>query len=68
MEKHPLEDLSERFLNEQNLSQSTIKSYRICFKYYLVYLKENDILFAKTSDVIHFREGLRKSGYSSYYI
>ena len=68
MDKHPLEDLSEHFLSDQNYSKSTIKTYRICYKYYLIYLKENDILFAKTSDVIRFRESLRSLGHSTYYI
>ena len=68
MDKHPLEKLSEHYLDEQNLSKSTLKTYRICFKYYLLYLKEHDILFAKTSDVIRFRESLRSLGHSSYYI
>jgi len=65
---HPLEDLSEHFLSDQNYSKSTIKTYRICYKYYLIYLKENDILFAKTSDVIRFRESLRSVDHSTYYI
>lgn len=68
MDAHPLEALSERFLSEQNLSVSTIKIYKICYKYYFVYLKKNDILFAKTSDVIRFRESLRDLGHSTYYI
>ncbi len=68
MEKHPLESIIELYLNHQKLSKSTIKTYRICFKYYLLYLKEHHILYAKTSDVIHFRESLRKKGYSTYYI
>ena len=38
MDKHPLEKLSEHYLDEQNLSKSTLKTYRICFKYYLLYL------------------------------
>lgn len=68
MEKHPLEDLSEIYLSEQSISKSTIKSYRICFKYFFLYLKKNEILIAKTSDVIKFRESLRNQGYSTYYI
>ncbi|MDI6452373.1 tyrosine-type recombinase/integrase [Peloplasma aerotolerans] len=65
---HPLKKLSEHYLNEQDLSKSTIKTYRICYKYYLMYLIEHDILYAKTSDVIRFRESLRKRGHSTYYI
>ena len=68
MDKHPLEDLSDHFLSEQNLSKSTIKAYKICFKYYFIYLKENEILYAKTSDVLRFRESLRSLGHSTFYI
>lgn len=68
MDKHPLEDLSGLFLSDQNLSKSTIKSYKICYKYYVNYLKKHDIIIAKTSDVIKFRESLRACGHSTYYI
>ena len=60
MKEHPLKRLSETYLNEQDLSKTTLKTYRICYKYYLIYLKEQNIKYAKTSDVIKFREGLRK--------
>lgn len=66
MSKHPLESLSEHFLSEQDLSINTIKSYRFCYKYYVAYLKEHDILHAKTSDVIKYREYRRSLGYSTY--
>ena len=56
------------FLSDQNLSKSTIKSYKICYKYYVNYLKKHDIIIAKTSDVIKFRESLRACGHSTYYI
>ena len=68
MDKHPLKELSERFLSHQNLSKVTIKNYRICYKYYICYLVENEILYAKTSDVIAFRDGLRMLGHSTSYI
>ncbi|MDY0277900.1 MAG: tyrosine-type recombinase/integrase [Acholeplasma sp.] len=68
MDSHPLIDLSEHFLSLQNLSKSTIKSYRICFKYYIKYLDEHDILYATTGDVIRFRDTLRRIGHSTYYI
>ncbi|MCR3905722.1 MAG: tyrosine-type recombinase/integrase [Tenericutes bacterium] len=68
MNEHPLKKLSEDYLNEQDLSKSTIKTYRICYKYYVMFLIEHDILYAKTSDVMRFRESLRKRGHSTYYI
>lgn len=68
MDLHPLKDLSEYFLSQKNLSKVTIKNYRICYKYYIRYLEEHHILYAKTSDVIGFRDGLRKRGFSTSYI
>lgn len=68
MEKHPLEALSELYLKSQDFSHSTLKSYRISYKYFIQYLKDNDILFAKTSDIIKYREEKRQLGHSTYYI
>ena len=65
---HPLEGLSEGYLLNQNYSSSTIKSYKIAYKYYIKYLKENQIEYAKTSDVIDYREKRRTLGFSSHYI
>ena len=68
MKKHHLEELSERYLLEKDISSKTLKSYKIGFKYYIMYLKENHIEYAKTSDVIRYRERRRTMGYSTYYI
>ncbi|PKL00628.1 MAG: hypothetical protein CVV56_04885 [Tenericutes bacterium HGW-Tenericutes-1] len=68
MNNHPLEDLSKRYLSENNFSNSTVKSYGFAFMHYIKYLKEHDIEFAKTSDVIKFREIKRNLGYSTTWI
>ena len=68
MEIHPLEALSELYLKNQNFSYSTLKSYRIAYKYFIGYLKEYDILYAKTSDILRYREERRRMGYSTYYL
>lgn len=68
MQKHPLEALSEQYLSEKQLSPSSLKSYRISFKHYIAYLKERDIVYPKTSDVIQYREHKRDIGCSTYYI
>jgi|GEM_PF-3212853 len=68
MNKHPLEDLSERFIQTSTFRPQTMKSYRIAFKYYIFYLKKHHIVFATTSDVIRYRESRRNLGYSSDYI
>lgn len=68
MKTHPLEALSEQYLSEKKLSPSSLKSYRISFKHFIQYLKEHDILYPKTSDVIKYREHKRDIGCSTYYI
>lgn len=68
MNKHPLVDLSERYIQANTFRPQTIKSYRITFKYYILYLKKHQIVFATTSDVIRYRESRRSLGYSSDYI
>lgn len=68
MKSHPLERISTEYLSEKNISPSTNKSYKIAFKHYIDYLKKNDILFAKTSDVFRYREQKRALGKSSAYI
>lgn len=68
MINHPLEVLCETYLSKKKIAQMTLKSYRVSFKHYIKYLKDYDILYAKISDVIRFREFLREKGYSSVYI
>ena len=68
MDNHPLRALSERYLSNKNISSSTLKSYKIAFKHYISHLKERHIMYAKTSDVIKYREHKRRSGHSTEYI
>ena len=65
---HPLVALSKDYLQEKSLSSVTIKTYNIVFKHYIIYLTKHDILYAKTSDVIDYRESKRSLGYSSSWI
>lgn len=68
MKNHHLEELSQRYLFEKNIASATVKSYKIAFKKYITYLKENNIEYAKTSDIIQYRESRRAIGYSTHYI
>ncbi len=68
MDNHPLEDLSQIYLLQKQISNSTLKSYKIAFKKYIDYLKENNIIYAKTSDIIRYRQHRRALGDSTYYI
>lgn len=68
MNNHHLEKLCQRYLSEKNIASATVKSYKIAFRKYIAYLKEHDIEYAKTSDVIQYRERQRALGWSSQYI
>jgi len=68
MEKHELEALAKIYLAQKNLSQSTLKSYAFAFKHFINYLKDNNIEYAKTADVIAYREHRRGLGDSSYWL
>ena len=65
---HPLEALSEQYLSEKKLAASSLKSYRIAYKHFILYLKAHDTLYPKTSDVIKYRDHKREIGCSTYYI
>lgn len=68
MKNHPLEALIERFLAEKNIAGTTVKSYNFAYKNFISYLKENNIEYAKTSDIIQYRESKRALGYSIHWI
>lgn len=68
METHPLEELSEKFINANSFSKATIKAYRYAFRFFIEYLKDHQIELAKTSDVIAYREYRRELGFSAQYI
>lgn len=68
IQAHPLEALSEAYIQSKDFSSSTVNSYRIVYQKYIHFLKESEILYAKTSDVIRFREHQRDLGMSSFYI
>ena len=68
LNNHQLEELSEQYLSEKMFAMATIKSYKIAFKKYIMYLKEHNIKYAKTSDIIRYRERKRVLGHSTHYI
>jgi len=68
MDQHPLEELSEIFLKSQTFSPLTLKSYRLAYKFFIQYLKEREIIYAKTRDVIGYRDEKRNLGHSTYSI
>ena len=68
MNKHNLETLSKQYLLEKDIAKRTEISYGFAFKHFIKFLKDNNIEFAKTSDVIKYRESKREMGYSSNWI
>lgn len=68
IQEHPLEALSETYIHSKDFSPATVKTYRIAYQKFIQYLKGSEIIYAKTSDVIRFREHQRDLGQSSFYI
>ncbi|MDG0888942.1 tyrosine-type recombinase/integrase [Paracholeplasma manati] len=68
MDTHPLEALSEQYLSGKKLAPTSLKYYRSAYKHFIQYLKERDILYPKTSDVVLYRERKREGGSSTYNI
>jgi integrase/recombinase XerD len=65
---HPLENLIDQYLEEKDISLGTKELYQTILKQYINYLKEHDIIYTKTSDVISFREFTRNRGCSTRWI
>ncbi len=68
MNNHPLESLIAQYLAEKDITRGTFELYHTVLKQYILFLTEHQILYAKTSDVIHYRDRLRNQGYSSHWI
>lgn len=65
---HPLGKLSQNYLIQKDVSQATKKTYGIAFKHFINYLKENDIEYALTRDIIHYKNFRRGLGDSNTWI
>lgn len=65
---HPLKALSEMYLQEKTLSESSLKSYRIVYKHFTIYLVKHAIQYATTADIIAYRADMRELGSSTYNI
>jgi len=68
MNSHPLESLIKQYLLEKDITRGSYELYHTILKQFMFYLKEHEILYAKTSDVIDYREWKRNQGYSSRWI
>jgi len=68
MNNHPLETLFKQYLAEKDITRGTFELYNTVLKQYTLYLKEHQILYAKTNDVIHYLDWKRNQGYSVRWI
>lgn len=68
MNTHPLESLIRQYLSEKDITKGTLELYKTVLKQYTLYLKAHEILYAKTIDVINYREWKRDQGYSTRWI
>lgn len=53
---------------EKDINDETKRLYRIILKQYITYLKDNQIVYAKTSDVLKYRQQIRDKGLSVNWI
>jgi len=68
MNNHPLELLIRQYLAEKDITRRTFELYMTILKQFTLYLKDQQILYAKTSDVIDYLEWKRNQGYSTRWI
>lgn len=65
---HPLEDLHKKYLKEVHFSKETNQLYDLILKQYINYLKTKNITYARTLNILAYRQHLRDSGYSTNWI
>lgn len=68
MKNHPLEAIISLYLSEKDITRGTMELYSTILKQYSIYLSDNQILYAKTSDVLRYIEWKRSQGYSTSWI
>ena len=68
MNNHPLESLIEQYLAEKDITNGSWDLYHTILNQYIVYLKEHDVIIAKTKDVKKYITKKRSEGYSSAWI
>ena len=68
IDTHPLENLITQYLEEKDIKKGSYDLYLIILKQYLIYLKENDITYAKESDVLDYINLKKLENYSTNWI
>ncbi|CCV65095.1 phage integrase [Paracholeplasma brassicae] len=68
MSFHPLFQLIEDYLTDKDMTKESFDLYQTILKQYTNYLKNNQIEFAKTSDVTKYIKSIKDKGYSVSWI
>src|SRR5690554_4577541 len=68
MSFHPLFQLVEDYLTDKDMTKESFDLYQTILKQYTNYLKNNQIEFAKTSDVTKYIKSIKDKGYSVSWI
>lgn len=68
LKAHELEELKKQYLQEANFSKETNQLYDLILKQYIEYLKKHNIDYARTLDILAYRQNLRDRGYSTNWI
>jgi site-specific recombinase XerD len=68
MNKHSIESLILNYLAEKDITSGTYDLYIRILKQYTKYLIDNQIVFAKTRDIINYLEWKRGQGYTTHWL
>jgi site-specific recombinase XerD len=68
MSFHPLFQLVKDYLTDKDMTKESFDLYQTILKQYTNYLKNNQIEFAKTSDVTNYIKSIKDKGYSVSWI
>ena len=60
--EHQLESIYKLYLNEKDIVKTSKKLYDIVLRQYVQYLKDSNIEYAKTSDILRYRNHIREKG------
>ena len=68
MATHLLEDLSQIYLSEKDITQGTFELYETTLKQFIHYLKSKSIMYASAQDIKSYMEELKDKGYSKGWV
>jgi site-specific recombinase XerD len=68
LDYHPLESVIAQYLSEKDITTGTKELYKVLFKQYVQYLKENHISYASKTDFVQFLDWKRREGCSDRWI